>query len=32
MYELKKIGNLLTSKFIWTGPSSYEKRIYLAAV
>ena len=33
MYELKKkIGNLLTSKSVGTGPSSYEKRIYRAAV
>jgi len=33
MYELKKkIGNVLTSKFVGTGPSSYEKRIYRAAV
>jgi len=26
MYELKKIGNVFTSKFIGTGPSSYEKK------
>jgi len=32
MYELKKIGEVLTSKSVGTGPSSYEKRIYLAAV
>ena len=32
MYELKKIGKLLTSKSVGTGPSSYEKRIYRAAV
>ena len=33
MYELKKkIGKVLTSKFVGTGPSSYEKRIYWAAV
>ena len=33
MYELKKkIGKVLTSKFVGTGPSSYEKRIYRAAV
>ena len=34
MYELKKtkIGKLLTSKSVGTGPSSYEKRIYQAAV
>jgi len=33
MYELKKkIGKVFTSKFVWTGPSSYGKRIYQAAV
>ena len=33
MYELKKkIGKVLTSKFVGTGHSSYEKRIYWAAV
>jgi hypothetical protein len=33
MYELKKkIGKVFTSKFVRTGPSSYEKRIYRAAV
>jgi len=33
MYELKnKIGKVFTSKFVGTQPSSYEKRIYLAAV
>ena len=32
MYELKKIGRVLTSKSVLTGPSSYEKRIYRAAV
>ena len=33
MYELKKkIGTVFTSKFVRTGPSSYEKRIYRAAV
>jgi hypothetical protein len=32
MYELKKKGKLYTSKFVGTGPSSYEKRIYRAAV
>ena len=33
MYELKeKIGMVLTSKTVGTGPSSYEKRIYRAAV
>jgi len=33
MYELKKIGKVFTSKFVETGPSSYEKkkRIYRAA-
>jgi len=33
MYELKKkIGKVFTSKFVGTGPSSYEKRICRAAV
>jgi hypothetical protein len=32
MYELKKIGNVFTSKFVGTGPSSYNKRIYRATV
>ena len=33
MYELKKkIGKVLTSKSVGTGPSYYEKRIYRAAV
>ena len=32
MYELKKIRKVFTSKFVGAGPSSYEKRIYLAAV
>jgi len=33
MYELKKkIGKILTSKSVGTGPSPYEKRIYRAAV
>ena len=33
MYKLKKkIGKVFTSKFVGTGPSSYEKRIYRAAV
>jgi len=32
MYELKKIGKVFTSKFVGTGPLSYEKRIYQAAV
>jgi len=32
MYELKKIGKVFTSKFVGTGPSSYEKKNYRAAV
>jgi len=32
MYRLKKIGKVFTSKFVATGPSSYKKRIYRAAV
>ena len=32
MYELKKIGKVFTSKFVGTGPSSYKKRLYRAAV
>ena len=32
MYELKKNGKVFTSKFFGTGPPSYEKRIYRAAV
>jgi hypothetical protein len=32
MYELKKIGKVFTSKFVGTGPSTYNKRIYRAAV
>jgi len=32
MYELKKIGKVFTSKFVENGPSSYEKKIYRAAV
>ena len=32
MYGLKKIGKVLTSKSVGTEPSSYEKRIYQAAV
>ena len=32
MYELKKYGKLFASKSVGTGPSSYEKRIYRAAV
>jgi len=31
MYELKIIGKIFTSKFVGTGPSSYEKRIYRVA-
>jgi len=30
--ELKKFGKVFTSKFVGTGHSSYEKRIYRAAV
>jgi len=30
--NLKKIGKVFTIKFVGTGPSSYEKRIYRAAV
>jgi len=32
MYKLKKLGKVFTSKFVGTGPSSYKKRIYGAAV
>jgi len=32
MYELKKIGKVLTSKSVGIGPSSYEERIYRASV
>ena len=32
MYELKKNGKVFTGKSVGTGPSSYEKRIYRAAV
>ena len=33
MYEIKKkFGEVLRSKSVGTGPSSYEKRIYWAAV
>jgi hypothetical protein len=33
MYELKKkIGKVFMGKFVGTGPSSYEKRIYRAVV
>ena len=32
MYELKKNWKAFTSKFVMTGPLSYEKRIYRAAV
>jgi hypothetical protein len=28
----KNFGNVFTSKFVGAGPSSYEKRIYRAAV
>jgi len=31
-YELKKTGKVFTSTFVGTGPSSYKKRIYRAAV
>jgi len=31
MYELKN-GKVFTSKFVGTGPSSHEKRLYRAAV
>jgi hypothetical protein len=30
--NLKKIGKVFTSKFVATGPSSYKRRIYRAAV
>ena len=30
--NLKKNGKVFTSKFVWTVPSSYEKRNYRAAV
>jgi len=30
--NLKKIGKVFTSKFVGTGPLSYEKRIYRAVV
>ena len=32
MYELKKIGKVLTSTSVGNGLFSYEKRIYRAAV
>jgi len=32
MYELKKNGKVFMNKFVGTGPSSYEKRIYRTAV
>jgi len=32
MYELKKNGKLLTTKSVGTGPSSYGKKNYRAAV
>jgi hypothetical protein len=31
-YELKIIGKVFTNKFVGTGPTSYEKRIYRAAI
>jgi len=32
MYELRENGKVFTSKFVGTGPSSYEKKIYRTAV
>ena len=32
MYELKEIRKVFTTKSVGTGPSSYKKRIYRAAV
>jgi len=32
MYELKKMERYLRVKFVGTGPSSYEKKIYRTAV
>jgi len=32
VWTWKKNGKVLTSKFVGTGPSSFEKRIYQAAV
>ena len=32
MYELKNNGKVFTSKSVGTGPSSYGKKIYRAAV
>ena len=32
LYELKKSGKVFTGKFVGTGPTSYEKRIYRAAL
>ena len=32
MYQFKKNGKVFTSKYVGTEPSSYEKRIYQAAV
>jgi hypothetical protein len=32
MYELKKNGKVFASKYVGIGKSSYEKRIYRAAV
>jgi len=30
--NLKKFGKVFTSKFVWTGPSSFKKRIHRAAI
>jgi hypothetical protein len=30
--NLKKIGKVFKSKFVWPGPSPYKKRIYRAVV
>ena len=32
MYELKKIGKVVTSKFVGAGPSFHKRRIYRAVV
>jgi len=32
MYKLNENGKVFTNKFVGTGPSSYKKRIYRAAV
>jgi len=32
LHEVKKIGKIFKNKFVGTGPSSYKKRIYRAAV